>query len=63
MSGSERQLLTSLIHVCCVSKILCMVPFVLKNGCTCIYVIVPEKRDLNEANIKIEIYPFSSSSQ
>ena len=28
-----------------------------------IYVIVPEKRDLNEANMKIEIYPFSSSSQ
>ena len=27
------------------------------------YVIVPEKRDLNEANMKIEIYPFSSSSQ
>ena len=30
VSGSERQLLTSLIHVCCVSKILCMVPFVLQ---------------------------------
>ena len=28
-----------------------------------VYVIVPEKRDLNEANMKIEIYPFSFSSQ
>ena len=28
-----------------------------------IYVIVPEKRDLNEATMKIEVYPFSSSSQ
>ena len=27
------------------------------------FVIVPEKRDLNEANIKIEIYSFSFSSQ
>ena len=29
----------------------------------CLYVIVPEKRDLNEANMKIEICPFSSSSK
>ena len=27
------------------------------------FVIVPEKRDLNEANMKIEVHPFSSSSQ
>ena len=28
-----------------------------------IFVIVPEKRDLNEATMKIEVYPFSSSFQ
>ena len=30
---------------------------------TDIYVTVPEKRDLNEANMKIEIHYFSFSSQ
>ena len=30
--------------------------------CTWIFDIVPEKRDLNEANMKIEIYSFFFSS-
>ena len=36
----------------------CVMAFIIIN-----YVIVPEKRDLNEANMKIEIYPFSFSSK